>query len=240
MYRREHDHGLRRLVDATATREHLAWLSSQGIGRGTLCQVLGLADLTLMRISTGRTIKVRAETERVILAFRPTDAVNVANASRVDATATRLRYQALIRLGYTQAWVSHATGRAHVGIDIGDRIARRRALAILDLCRQVGDTPGPSRKAALQAEHKGWRLPADFDEDLFYDPAWCGIEPEEVNSMSAKLRHVQEYDFLRETSGLGIAEAAPRLGVTQGYLSTLLSRRERGLAPFDHAARKVS
>jgi hypothetical protein len=236
-YRIEHDRGHRRLVDAAATREHLEWLSSQGVGRRTLCSVFGFADLTLARISSGKTLKVRLETERKITAFRPNDAATVANARIVDATATHLRYQALIALGYTQAWVATSTGRAHVGMDLGQRVARRRALAILELCRTVGDTPGPSHKAALQAKNRGWRMPADFDEDLFYSPAWDGTEPDVACTLSpsAKLTHVQDYDFLHETTGLSVLDAAPRLGVTQGYLADLLSKRERGLAPFGSA-----
>lgn len=237
-YRVEHDHGIRRLVDAEPARAHIARLAEQGVGRSTLGRALGLADLTLMRISNGKTSKVRVETERKILAFTKNDAVTVANDSNVDATASHLRYQALIALGYTQAWIAAATGRARE-MGLGPRITRRRALALLELCRQVGDTPGPSRKAAVQAKNKGWRPPADFDEDLFYSPAWDGTEPEDRYSPGSRLSHVQEYDFLHEP-GVAVADVARQLGVSKGYLADLLSRRDRGLTPFALSDRRVS
>jgi hypothetical protein len=232
-YRFEHDHGIRRMTLAGPAREHLALLRANGVGRRTISQALGLAEPTLMRISSGDTKMVHKNTERRILAFGVEDASTVPNARAVDATATRLRYQALIALGYTQEFVAKSTGRAHVGIDIGQRVSRRRALAILELCLRIGDTPGPSVKAAVQARNKGWRRPVDYDEDLFYSPAWDGTEPEATVAVTSKEQYLREYDFLHRQTNSSVEEIADRLGITRGYLVLLLSRRERGLIPFE-------
>lgn len=226
-YRVDYDRGIRRLTDASATREHLIWLSNNGVGRPTVAAALGFAEITLMRIYNGQTKHVHWTTERKIRTFTPAKAALIANGRTVDATATRLRYQALVALGYPQAYIARSTGRAHIGIDIGERVVRRRALQILRLCIQIGDTPGASAKAATQARNKGWRKPADYDGDLFYDPLWDGSEPEAPQEqLTAGEMHLREYDFLHRNTAAGIEQIAERLGITKGYLLLLISRRD--------------
>lgn len=231
LYRIEHKYGQRRLLDAEPCRAHLAWLHAEGIGQTTLSQALGLSSLTLSRISLGHSRKVRAETARRILAFEPVDMADIANLATVSATATRLRMQAITALGYTQEWMCLHTGRLRPGFEIAERITRHRMLSVLDMASNVGDRPGPSPSAASRARIKGWRPPADFDEDLFYSPAWDGTEQSLPQAMSVRHAHVENYDFLHE-QGLDVDAVAQRIGVTRDYLTDLLSRRERGVAPF--------
>lgn len=236
-YRREYDRGLRRTCDAAACRQHLQMLARLKIGLRTISRATGVTMPSLLHIAKGSRTRIKIDTARRILGFTPADAATIANDALVDATATRLRFQALIALGYTQEYISHATGRSNVDFDLRDRIKRRRALAILELCKQVGDTPGPSRKAALQARRKGWRPPADYDEELFYEPSWDGTEPETL-TICRSFDYVAEYDFLAPTTP--IADIADRLGITVAYLRVLLSKRARGVAPFGHASELVA
>lgn len=218
------------MVDAEPVRQHLDWLAANGVGRRTVATGVGVAEPTLYRISHGETRKVMRYTARKLLAFNPNAAAEIANSRMVDATATRLRYQALIALGYTQAYIAGETGRAQGGLDLRERVYQRRALAILELCKRVGETPGPSKKAATQALNKGWRKPCDFDDDLFYDPTWDGSEPE-AEAESRSQYYVEEYDFLKRC-GVVDDTIAERLGISPGYLQALLSRRERRQGPF--------
>jgi hypothetical protein len=232
IYRYEHDHGLRRMTAAEPSREHLVFLREHGVGIRTISQALGIAELTLMRIRSGDAKMVRKETQSGILAFQPKDADLVPNGCRVDATATRLRYQALIALGYTRDFIAQETGtKARFRIRC-ERVSRRRALAILDLCRRIGDTPGPAAKAAIWARKNGWRKPVVYDEDLFYDPAWDGTEPV-IPTVTSKEQYLREYDHLRWFYHGSVEQVAQHLGITSGYLTLLLSRRQRGLIIVD-------
>ncbi len=231
LYRVEHARGVRRMADASRCREHLAELAARGIGRGTIAAGTGIYRSTLYRIACGDTKNVKRTVEQRILAFNPGVADTVANSRIVDATATRLRYQALVALGYTQAFIAKETGRDASCLDLGARVQLRRALAVLELCRRIQDIPGPSRKAAVQARNKGWRVPADYDEDLFYDPSWDGTEPDCASGSSTALHYLAEYDFL-SSDGMLAEQIAEKLGVTSNYLQILLRRRERGEGPW--------
>lgn len=218
-----------RHMPAAPVRAHLLWLASQGVGCRTITDYTGCDEATLFRIRSGQYRRVYARTGEAILAMTPDRADVVANDKPVDGTATRLRYEALVALGYRQSDINAAAG---ITGRIGGRIARRRALAILDLCRQVGDTPGPSPQAAKQARGKNWRVPADYDEELFYDPHWDGTEPEQVEESPCRsFDYVAEYDHLA-SAGVPFEDIAVRLKITNGYLQTLLSRRARGASPF--------
>lgn len=228
LYRLQRERGMRRMCDGERCRAHLEWLRERGVGQTTVAFGTGLSEHTLWLIATGRRSRVMNETARRILSFTPEAAKAIGVDRPVDATATRLRVQALAALGYPQDFIARRCGRSRGGFDMGQRISQRRALAVLELCREIGDTPGPSRKAAVQARNRGWCTPAAWDEELFYDPAWGGSEPTTTTTISVDRaeEYLREHDWLAE-AGIVQAEIARRLGITPGYLQQLLNRRSQ-------------
>lgn len=227
-YRIAHEHGVRSKTDAARARAHLIELERQGITRCTIAEGCGLSEVQLYRIIHGLAREVMVDSEKRILAFDAVRACEVANSSRVDSTATRLRIQALVALGYPRSAIAREIGRNELKLRV--EVTRRRALEVLALCRRIGDTAGPDLKVAAKARAKGWRVPADYDDELFYDPAWNGTEPE-VPELSRAVENLREYDFLT-SCGMGIEEVADRLAITVGYIQMLLKRRDAGVGVF--------
>lgn len=226
-YRVAYEQGLRNTSDVDDLRAHLVRLRQCNIGVRAVERATGVPKSTLSKILTGEIRRVTCETARAVLAFAPDDTVT-APGCLIDATATRLRCQALIALGYTREYIASHTGPPGTNqLRVGGRIRQWRALAVLELCRQIGDTPGPSQVAADRARSKGWRVPADYDEDLFYDPAWDGSEPEEVTPLPRRQIYLEEYELL-SSAGIPLPEIARRLGISPEYLrDKLLGGRDR-------------
>lgn len=227
-YRIEYERGLRRTTDTDRVRAHLDGLLGRGVGHQTVAAKTGVSRSTLWRISIGQISRVRLDTERRLLDFNPVtiDTLGnpIANQRTVDASASRLRYEALIALGYPQRFIALRVGRSSGTLELGDRINRRRAAAILELCRAIGDQAGPSPKAAVQARNRGWRVPASYDDDDFYDPDWDGSEPSR-RAVSRAIEYMAEYDFLASCS-VGFEQIAQRLGISPAYLRMLIRRRQ--------------
>lgn len=172
-YRTAYEHGYRRLVDSEPVRQHLtALVERDDIGLDTLVTALHLNRATLTSILRCKRRKVYRETAEAILAFRPQDADGVANGVLIDATATRLRVQALQALGYTERWIAASIGRCtNSGILLGPRVRRDKALEVLGLCRRLGSEPGPSQRARTRARNHHWRPPAGYGPE-FYSEHW--------------------------------------------------------------------
>lgn len=224
-----YERGVRQLLDSTPVRERIEQLRLVGVTQADISHSTGVAERTLYMINNGTTKRVHRRTYEAVMGFERQDADLVRNEKIVDATATRYRVEALVALGYRQSWIAHQLGRKYIGLDIGERVTRRRALDVLDLCVRVGDEPGPSKKAAVQARNKGWRKPIDFDADLFYDPHWNGDESELYESSRAE-QLLEDYDFIQKTADVSMAEAAERLGIKKDSLEHLLRRRSKRVA----------
>jgi hypothetical protein len=191
----------------------------------------GLSSTALRDIAHGRTSLIRTRNEVRIMRCRPSTG---GNGLLVDSTATILRVQALVALGYTQQWIASETGRNGLGLAIGSQVTRRRALAVLDLLRRVGDAPGPSPVAAVRARKRGWRIPADYDfydEEFFYDEEWDGTIPEDAPRAPSRESIYEDYLFiLRTTTDWSQSQIAERLGVTPRHLTRILSQHKEEVA----------
>lgn len=220
-YRIEYERGVRRTVPAEEARLHLAALSERGVGRRTVATLTGLSTRTLWRLKVGRTQVLRVDTARRILDVTADDAVLVPNRKNVDATATDLRIKALVALGYSRQWIAGELGVR--GLIMFERVSRKRALAILDICQKVGDTPGPSHLARKEGERNHYRRPIDFGDE-FYDPDWDGAD-DVASTQSRNELILEDYRFIRAT-GVNHTEAAERLGVGREYLRAL-TKEER-------------
>lgn len=95
------------LVSAERARKHMAILSAQGIGRRTVGDVAGVADSILFAITSGAKQRIRARTERAILAVTTQAA---ADRAYIDAAPTWRLLEELIADGYPKARLASELG----------------------------------------------------------------------------------------------------------------------------------
>ena len=92
------------LVDATAARTHLQWLSDCGVGQHAVADATGITPAHVVRIKTGRVDKVRVSTEARILA------VHLGNARRY-APVRNLRVFAMVDELKAHGWTERELAR---------------------------------------------------------------------------------------------------------------------------------
>lgn len=97
------------IVSADRARAHLKALSAAGIGRRQVTDASGIAETTLQLIAGGRRTKLRARTERLILAVTQQAA---ADGSLVDAGPTWALLDELLASGYSKAELARQLGYA--------------------------------------------------------------------------------------------------------------------------------
>lgn len=139
------------LVDADPARQHIAALRAAGISTNVIADTAGVSRATLARIVYGQpagrpTGKIRKESSDALLAVRaehcrPTD------GSRIDATGTRRRIQALVTAGWSFTALSE-----HVGI---------HARPLGDLARAAHVNVGTARKIEAAYRKLAERAPSD-------------------------------------------------------------------------------
>lgn len=91
------------IVSAARAREHLTWLSSRGVGRKTAADAAKVAASIVSKIIDGQRLKIRAQTERRILAVTEATAADGAN---IDAAPTWRLLDELISSGYSKAHIA--------------------------------------------------------------------------------------------------------------------------------------
>jgi hypothetical protein len=114
------------LVGAERARAHLAWLSSVGVGRKTAADAAKVAASIVSKIIDGQRMKIRAQTERRILAVTQDAA---ADRAYIDGGPTTQRIDELLAAGYSRARIaSEVLGRPTRMLQIGrDRVTARNA-----------------------------------------------------------------------------------------------------------------
>jgi hypothetical protein len=232
----------RSLVDAEPARKHLLWLRDDlKVSEKRIAEAAGISTSTLQAVlrcntrahQTERRARILGATAARILAVQPPSVM-------VSMEASIIRVQALNALGYRQADIMALMTRkiANLNVNRGRRgatITREKAQDILDVCLRVGDRPGPNPLTAKRCRTKGFRVPADYDEDLFYDIEWDGVEPEREaeDRAAALLEDAAEIErTLREPSNQEEARLnrellEERLGVTWDYVISLRRRQRR-------------
>lgn len=191
---------------------------------------------TVTRIAEGRDGRVLRRVADSLLAIDPEGLRP--HQRYVPHNGTRQRVYALMRLGYPQDWVAaeiSLSGRAHMNLQKQFKRGNDRAYAqrLVDLCREIGDTPGPSNRTRRWAERRGYEPPAFYDVDDFYDVEWDGS----VSELTAERRDdalLEDVELieksLREPSNdeeraWNRALVEERVGVKYQYIVTLRRRR---------------
>jgi len=107
---RRRRNGVETLFDNTEAREHLAWLSSKGVGLRTIQARSGVGRTTLHKIARGSARRSRAETIAAILAV----GTHVrAPGGRVDAGPTWKLLDDMLRYGYTHGYLAKRLGAVY-------------------------------------------------------------------------------------------------------------------------------
>lgn len=149
----------------------------------------------------------------------------------IDATGTRRRLQALMRIGWSSAAIATATGVTPPAIRqwmTNRRVRRGTARTVADLYDRWWDQPGPSTATSTRAARNGWALPQQWDDDQIDDPAarpwrvWARTAVfDDVAVQRAMcgdpvhLRPTERAEAIRRLTaqGLSAAQIAARLGM---------------------------
>jgi hypothetical protein len=209
-------------VDAQPARAHVHALGLAGVGlRRTSC-LSGVPHGTLSRLMRGSNGRppgsIRAETARRVLSI-PVNPTALAAGSRVDASGTRRRLQALVAIGWPIATLAARLGRTPGNLRrtmTRQSVTVGTARAIRAQYEQVADThppdETPARRAASQRarEHArscGWTAPLGWDDiDTDPDPSrdqrdTTPIDPLDIDIAADRLtngRHVHLTDAERD------------------------------------------
>ncbi len=184
---RERTHGRwQPYVDARPVHEHITALRAAGIG---VKRIAHLADMALSHIreladpalnNSTMTRRVRPTTAARILIIDMDDA-NRASTSRVEATGTHRRVQALIAAGWAPELLAAPLGRRSTSLKrsmTSPSVTARTAQDVADLYERLENTPPPratgeeraaANAARAHAAARGWKPPLAWD-DIDTDP----------------------------------------------------------------------
>lgn len=132
-------------VAAGPARQHIQWLSTQGVGLKRVAQISGVSHGALWKLVYGKngrpSKRIRPQTAQRILAVTPSAG---AGGSRVPAGPTWEIVNRLLARGWTKAAIAQAIGQTGPGLQISDKVVtRRNANAI----RALLDQPVPPRRS---------------------------------------------------------------------------------------------
>jgi hypothetical protein len=122
------------IVPAAKARSHMLKLRRQSVGRRAIAAATDIADTILSDILSGRKKKIRARTERKILAVDPamaSDRAIISSAKTLELIAD------LIDEGYTQAFLCERMGYANKYFQFNERITVRNAWRVEKLHREL-------------------------------------------------------------------------------------------------------
>ena len=122
------------IVDADRARRHLLMLSRRGVGRRMVRAASDVAQTVLQDIRTGRKRRIRARTERRILAVTPACR---GDAALVPAADTWRRIEWLLEEGFTKARIARELGAKRPALQLRrDRVTARTAAKVEILWRR--------------------------------------------------------------------------------------------------------
>lgn len=184
------------LVDAEPARQHVRALMAQGMGLKRIARVSGVAHGSLSKLMYGVHDQgkiVRAPAKRLkpknsqaLLATK----LDLAGGAKVDGIGTRRRLQALVALGYPQAWLGREIGVGNIGRTIhggGDGLVMKATAdlvtALYERLSMTLNQPtthremiAASRSRAYAKQH-GWLPPLALDDDHIEDPDYSPVVP---------------------------------------------------------------
>ena len=139
------------IVSAEKARQHLAMLSAAGVGRRTVEDASGVSDTILALIKSGGRVRIRARTERQILAVTPAAA---ADGAKVSAEPTLRRIDELLALGYTKTFIARQLGYSEANPRLqfkGSMVTVRNAYQVQVLHERLQHVPARPTLKLLQS-----------------------------------------------------------------------------------------
>jgi hypothetical protein len=202
-------------VDAGPVREHIAALRDAGIGVERIAELAGLSTSHIRQLAQpGRrdfpaTQRVRPSTAARVLSVG-IDNVSRAPRSRVDATGTRRRLQALIAVGWPTELLANQLERRPNSLQrsmVSASVTARTAREVASLYEQLWNATPPratsEQRAAADAARahaaaQGWPSPL----------AWDDIDTDPTNTMQtaglAQRNEIDEIAVERALAGDGV------------------------------------
>lgn len=231
--RLDHERGQRRRIPAEPTRDHVKNLCTAGWTLTQIATAAGCSRHTISSLVSHSTHNVRRDIGAAILAIPVTQTPSPARD--VDATGTVRRLRALVAIGWPLATVAPAAGLhrdqiARISRGGEPHVRAATADAVAAVYRSWCSRPGPSARARTTAARRGWHGPLAWDD--IDDP---NAEPEAPHTETYTPREqalAEDWEWL-ERQGYSREQAAQRLGVTRGYLNTVIARHQRALTRTD-------
>lgn len=128
------------LVGADTVRRHIRDLRAAGVGTRAIAHRSGVPRTVLQKIESGRTRRVRKETQDRLLAVMPADR---APGARVPAGPVQANVETLLDRGWTKAAISAAIGQGGRALQLGAQwVTAANASAVAALL----DQPIPPRR----------------------------------------------------------------------------------------------
>ncbi|MCV2489779.1 helix-turn-helix domain containing protein [Geodermatophilus sp. YIM 151500] len=241
-------------VDAGPVRDHIAALRAAGTGVVRIAQLAGPSVRYLRELaehSHGDTLgtrRVRPSTATRILAIGINDTSRTPH-SRVDATGTRRRLQALIAIGWPAELLAAHLGRRPNSLHrsmTGESVTASTAHDVATLYQRLWDVPSPrltgGQRAAADAARahaatQGWQPPLAWD-DIDTDPtppapATRLPQRDDIDEIAVEralagdnityddLTSVEQQEVIRRLSARGTSnrDTAAQLGATKRTIS---------------------
>ena len=222
------------LVDVETVARHLAWLSSQGVGRARTAELAGVGESTIARILRPGAVSrgVTPRVARAILAVTP-NLDTAFDHALVDATGTRRRLEALARAGWSLKAIE-----AQLALVRLDRVLRRD-LVTARVARSIRafydshwSSPPPAHTASARAhldktraraERNGWLPALAWDEDTIDDPT-VTAPTDAVRTPTVSTRIHLEDVVEMVSLGASWAELETRTGACRNSIEVALRR----------------
>ncbi len=227
-------HGIRTVIDAAPTTEHLArLLASHGDVNGScIAKAAGVNARTVYQLASGKQQSLNVRTAQALLAV--TVQAALAHAATVDATGPRRQVQSMMALGWTGSWIAEQLGHKHSGTgppqffyghgasgSLTSRMTRDLADRISALAERVGDTPGPSSSTAKRSKARGWHVPGAYGDDGELNLRFVVGHPWTLADAHAATR----IDILREIlTGQATGAIATSLGIYNKQVERIFVR----------------
>jgi AraC-like DNA-binding protein len=222
-------------VDATRARQHIQMLRAAGIGVDQIAKLAGLSSSHVRGLiypsSGGKPPfqKVRRETAERILVVSADDSSRAAY-SQVDSTGTRRRLQALVAVGWAQAWLARELHRSPANLRrsmTSESVTARTARLVNAMYERLWDAPPPrqtiaqrnaSDAARAHATQHRWLPPLawdDIDEDpdpdtIQRDTSGADSDLDEIaieraitGDTRVRLTHAEQIEVVRRMSERG-------------------------------------
>lgn len=150
------------IVPADKARAHIEKLSRQGVGRRAISAASDVAETVLFAIKSGTKTKIRARTERRVLAVTREQA---SDHALVSAAPTWRLIDELREAGFTKRCIAAALGQANGGLQLGKvRCTVRNAADV----KRVHEALMRSGSRLVPAEPT-WRLIDQLRDEGFTD-----------------------------------------------------------------------